>query len=68
MDPDAVEIMSGVSRGMFVLYRGRDLQRGRSSFWDELGPPSHCNQWGLCDAAHPKLLWAVLVMYKLPVA
>jgi len=30
-------------------------------FWGEFGA-SHCNQWGLCDTAVPKLLWAGLVV------
>jgi len=34
--------------------------KGKERFWGELGP-SHCNQWGLCDVALPKLLWTVLV-------
>jgi len=37
-----------------------DRRRGRGSFGGELGA-SNCNQWGLCDAALPPLLWAGLV-------
>jgi len=40
---------------------GSDRRRGRGSFGDESGA-SNCNQWGLCDAALPKLLWAGLVL------
>jgi len=60
VDPDAVGMVSGVGRGMGVLDGGRDRRRGRGSFGGEFRA-SHCNQWGLCDAALPKLLWAGLV-------
>jgi len=42
-------VVSGVSRGMGVL-------DGEGVVWGEFGV-SHCDQWGLCDAALPKLLW-----------
>ena len=53
-------MVSGVGRGMGVLDWGGDHRRGRGSFW--MTAVSHCNQWGLCDAALPKLLWAGLVI------
>jgi len=49
-------MVSGVGRVMGVLDGCRDLRRGRVSFGDEFGA-SHCNHWGLCDAALPKLLY-----------
>jgi len=55
-------IVSGVGRYMGVLDRGRDRRRRRGSFGGEFGA-SHCKQWGLCDAALPKLLWAGLVIH-----
>jgi len=57
-------MMSGVGRGISVLDGGGDRQRWRSSFGVEFGA-SHCNQWGLCNAALPKLLWAGLVIIML---
>ena len=54
-------MVSGVGRGMGVLDRGGDRQRGRGNFGGESGA-SHCNQWVLCDAAVPKLLWAGFVV------
>jgi len=53
-------MVSAVGRGMGVLDGGGDRRRERDSFDGECGA-SHCNQWGLCDAALPKLLWARLV-------
>jgi len=43
-------MVSGVGRGMGVLDGDGDRRRGRGSFVGEFGA-SHCNQWGLCDAA-----------------
>jgi len=60
VDSDAVGMVSGVGRGMGVLDGGRYRRRGRSTFGGEF-ESSHCNQWGLCYTALPKLLWAVLV-------
>jgi len=62
VDPDAVGMVSGVGRVMGVLDGGGDRQRGRGSFGGEIGA-SHCNQWVLCDAALPKLLWAGIVLF-----
>jgi len=64
VDPDAVGMVSGVGRGMGVLDGGRDRRRGRGNFEGEFGA-SHGNQWGLCDAALPKLFWAGLVRRSL---
>jgi len=55
-----IGMVSGVARDICVLDRGGDRRRGRGSFGGEFGAP-HCNQWGLCDAAHPKLLWTGFV-------
>ena len=60
MDPNAVGNGNAVGRGMRVLDGSRDRRRGTGSFGGELRP-SYCNRWGLCDAALPKLLLAVLV-------
>jgi len=60
MDPDAVGMVSGVGRGMGVL-DGVVIVEGKGHFGGGFDA-SHCNQWGLCDAALPKLLWAVLVI------
>jgi len=56
VDPDAVGMVSGVGLGMGTLDGSGDRRRGRDSFGGEFGA-SHCNQWGLCDTALPKLLW-----------
>ena len=48
-------VVSGVGRGMGVLDVGGDRQRGSGSFDGKFGA-SHCNQWGLCEAAVLKLL------------
>jgi len=50
-------VMSGVGRGMGVLDRVVIVEgeAGRGSFRGEV-EASHCNQWGLCDAALLKLL------------
>jgi len=55
-------VVSGVGRDMGVLDGSGDRRRERGSFGGEFGA-SHCNQWGLCDAALPKLLWAGLVTF-----
>jgi len=57
-------MVSVVGRGMGVLDSGGDHRRGRGSSGSEFGA-SHCNQWGLCDAALPKLLWAGLVTHAM---
>ena len=57
-------MVSGVGRWMSVLDGGGDRRRGRGSFGGEF-ESLHCNQWGLCDAALPNLLWAGLVMVVL---
>jgi len=61
VDPDAVGDGEWGRLGMDVLDGGCDCHRGRGSFGGEFGV-SHCNQWGLCDVAFPKLLWAGLVV------
>ena len=48
-------MVSGVGRGMGVLDGGGDRRRERDSFGGEV-EASHCNQWGLCDAALLRLL------------
>jgi len=50
-------MVSAVCQRMGVLDGGGDHQRGRGSFGGEIGA-SHCNKWGLRDAALSKLLWA----------
>ena len=47
-------VVSGVGRGMGVL-DGVVIVEGKGQFWGKFGA-SHCNQWGLCDAAVLKLL------------
>jgi len=44
---DAVWDGEWVGRGLGVLDRGGDCQRGTGSFEGEFGV-YHCNQWGLC--------------------
>jgi len=36
------------------------IVEGKRQFWGEFWA-FYCNQWGLCDAALPKLLWAKVV-------
>jgi len=52
-----LRMVSGVSRGTGVL-DGVVIVKGEGAVLFEA---SHCNQWGLCDVAYPKLLWAGLV-------
>jgi len=44
VDPDAVEMLSGVGLCIGVLYFCDDRRNGKGSFGDEFGA-SHCNQW-----------------------
>jgi len=60
VDPDAVGMVNGVGRGIGVL-DGVVIVEGKGQSWDEFGA-SHCNHWGLCDAAIPKLLLAGLTL------
>jgi len=53
-------MVSGVGRGTGVLDGGGDIRREKGSLGDEFGA-SYCNQWRLCDAALPKLLWQDLL-------
>jgi len=55
-------MVSGVGQGIGVL-GGGDHRIGWDSFEGEF-VASHCNQWGLCDVALPKLLWAGLVFTR----
>ena len=54
-------MVSGIGQGMGVLDGGGDHQREWAVLGSEFGA-SHCDQWGLCDAALPILLWAGLVV------
>ena len=60
MQPDAVEDGECGRSRMGVLHVSGDRRRKRAVSGGEFGA-SHCNQWKLCDAALPKLLWAGLV-------
>jgi len=46
----------------WVYYIGVVIVEGNGQFWGEFGA-SHCNQWGLCDAALLILHWTGLVEY-----
>jgi len=60
MDPAAVwDGECGRSMDGCIRWGG-DRRRGRDNFGGESGV-SNCNQWGLCDAALPKLRRAGLV-------
>jgi len=48
-------VVSEVGRGMCVLDRVGDRRR-EGQFWGNEFGASHCNQWGLCDAALLSLL------------
>ena len=64
MDPDAVWNGEwGQLRDGCIRWDGWS-SKGRGSFGGEFGS-SYCNQWGLCNAALPKMLWAGLVMQHL---
>jgi len=56
-------VVGGVGRGMSVLDGAGYHRREGAVLWLNLRRPIVTNAWGLCDAALPRLLWAVLARY-----